>query len=131
MLCELDRSESTYLLEESASPFIDEGNGLTSERERVRMLLSLVAHAGGYKDDGRCPQYCLMSDARGRLHRLLLVWQTSVPVILLMPRDMQGVLLCSPGTINASAHNTVDAQRHVGDPYRVCLVWELMAPTTL
>ena len=37
------------LLGESASPFIDEGGGLTSERERVRMLLSLVAHAGGYK----------------------------------------------------------------------------------
>ena len=36
-------------MEESASPFIDEGDGLTSERERVRMLLSLVAHAGGYK----------------------------------------------------------------------------------
>ena len=30
---------------ESASPFIDEGDGLTSERERVRMLLSLIAHA--------------------------------------------------------------------------------------
>ena len=37
------------LLGESASPFIDEGDGLTSERERVRMLLSLVAHASGYK----------------------------------------------------------------------------------
>ena len=36
------------MLGESASPFIDEGDGLTSERERVRMLLSLVAHAGGY-----------------------------------------------------------------------------------
>ena len=34
---------------ESASPFIDEGDGLTSERERVHMLLSLVAHAGGYR----------------------------------------------------------------------------------
>ena len=30
---------------ESASPFIDEGDGIISERERVRMLLSLVAHA--------------------------------------------------------------------------------------
>ena len=30
-----------------ASPFIDEGDGLTSERERVRMLLSLVAHVDG------------------------------------------------------------------------------------
>ena len=36
------------MLGESASPFIDEGNGLTSERERVRMFLSLVAHANGY-----------------------------------------------------------------------------------
>ena len=28
----------------SASPFIDEGDGFTGERERVQMLLSLVAH---------------------------------------------------------------------------------------
>ena len=41
--------ESTYLLEESASPFIDEGDGLKSEREGVRSLLSLAAHVGGYK----------------------------------------------------------------------------------
>ena len=33
----------------SASPFIDEGDGLISERERVRMLLTLVAHAGRYR----------------------------------------------------------------------------------
>ena len=38
-----------YVLGESASPFIDEWDGLTSERERVRMLLSLVAHSGGYR----------------------------------------------------------------------------------
>ena len=37
------------LLGESASPFIDEGDGLTSEREGVCLLLSLVAHAGGYR----------------------------------------------------------------------------------
>ena len=37
------------LFGESASPFIDEGDGFTSERERVCLLLSLVAHAGGYK----------------------------------------------------------------------------------
>ena len=36
------------MLGESASPFIDEGDGLTSERESIRML-SLVAHAVGYK----------------------------------------------------------------------------------
>ena len=33
----------------SASPFIDEGDGFTSERERVHLFQSLVAHAGGYK----------------------------------------------------------------------------------
>ena len=37
------------LLGESASPFIDEGDGLTSEREGVRMVLSLAAHASGYR----------------------------------------------------------------------------------
>ena len=37
------------MLGESASPFVDEGDGLTNERERVRMFLSLVAHAGGYR----------------------------------------------------------------------------------
>ena len=37
------------MLGESASPFIGEGDGLTSERERVRMLLSLVTHADGYR----------------------------------------------------------------------------------
>ena len=37
------------MLGESASPFIDEGDGLTSEKERVRMLLSLVAYADGYR----------------------------------------------------------------------------------
>jgi len=34
---------------EGASPFIDKGDGFTSERMRVRMLLGSVAHAGGYK----------------------------------------------------------------------------------
>ena len=37
------------MLGESASPFIDEGDSLISERERVRMLLSLVAYANGYR----------------------------------------------------------------------------------
>ena len=51
LLCssELDRSNESLILEDSASPFIDEGDGLTSERERVRILLSLVAHANGYR----------------------------------------------------------------------------------
>ena len=82
-----------------------------------------------------------MSDARGRLHRLLLVWQTSVPVILLMRRGIYGVLPCSPDTVNANAHNTVDAQRHVGRALP-CLsgmgvdgthntIGKMSAPTTL
>ena len=36
-------------LGEGASPFIDEGDGLIGEREGVHMLLSLAAHAGGYR----------------------------------------------------------------------------------
>ena len=71
------------------------------------------------QDDGRRPQYCLISDARGRLRRLFLVWQTSVSAILLMPRVMQGVLPCSSSTVNASGHNTIDAQRHGGYPYHM------------
>ena len=41
----------------SASPFIDEWDGFTGERERVRMFLSFVAHADEGSNDGRCPQY--------------------------------------------------------------------------
>ena len=37
------------MLGESTSPFIDEEDGLTRERERVRMLLSLVAHVSEYR----------------------------------------------------------------------------------
>ena len=50
-----------------------------------------------------------MSDAHGRLRRLLLVWQMSVPAILLMPRGIHGFLPCLPSTVNVGAHNTVDA----------------------
>ena len=60
-----------------------------------------------------------MSDAHGRLRLLLPVWQMSAPTTLLIPGGMQGVLPCSPGTVNVGAHNTVDAQRHVGEPYRM------------
>jgi hypothetical protein len=85
----------------SASLFIDEGDGLTSERERksVCMLLSLVAHAVGYKmivgahntvDVRRmwevftvvagygkcwCPQHCGCPDACGGPYRVYLVWE--------------------------------------------------------
>ena len=41
--------EATACVGGSASPFIEEGDDFTSERERVRRLLSLVAYAVGYK----------------------------------------------------------------------------------
>ena len=45
-LKELSLNESVRLpIGGSASSFIDEGDGFTGERERVRMLLSLVANA--------------------------------------------------------------------------------------
>ena len=67
------------------------GIAFTSERERVRVckLLSLVSHAVGYK---------MMVGA----HNTICV------------RRMWEVLLYSPCMANDGAHNTVDAQRHVG-----------------
>ena len=41
----LNLKKLTSFVGGSASPFIEEGDGFTGERERVRMLLSLVAHA--------------------------------------------------------------------------------------
>ena len=38
-------------------PFIDKGDVFTGERERVRIFLSLVAHADEDSDDDRRPQY--------------------------------------------------------------------------
>jgi len=67
-------------LGESASPFIDEGDGLISERERVRMLLNLVAHAGRYRmmvgthNTVGCQMHV------GGYVILFWVWQMSVPV---------------------------------------------------
>ena len=44
---------------EGAHPlFIDKGDCFIGERERVRMFLSLVAHADEGSDDGRHLQYC-------------------------------------------------------------------------
>ena len=68
---------------ESAPPFIDEGDDLTSERERVRLLLSLVAHAVRYK---------MMVGA----HNTIVV------------RRMWEVLPYSPCMVDDGAHNTVD-----------------------
>ena len=76
---------------ESASPFIDEVDSLTSERESVcvRMLLNLVAHAVGYK---------MIVGARNTVD-VERMWEVSP---------------YSPCMANDGTHNTVDAQRHVG-----------------
>ena len=107
------------MLGESASPFIDEGGGLTSERGKVRMLLSLAAHASEYKMMVGTHNTVLMLDAREGLRCLLQVWQTSVPAILLISRGMQGVLPCSPGTVNVGAHNTIDASEARGGSFTI------------
>ena len=69
-------------------------------------MLSLVAYAVGYKmivgAHNTINVRCMW-----RLRRLLLVWQTSVSAILLMPRDMRGVLPCSSGMGVVGAHKTV------------------------
>ena len=76
-------SESlSSLLGESASLFIDEGDDLTREREIVRMLLSLVAHAVRYKT---------VVDVHNTVY-VRRLWQA---------------LPCSPGMANDGAHNTV------------------------
>ena len=45
----LNLKKLTSFIGGSASPFIDEGDGFTSERERVRVLLSLVTRVDGYE----------------------------------------------------------------------------------
>ena len=69
---------------ESASPFIVEGDGLTSQRKRewIRVLPSLVAHAVGY-------------ETVVGTHNIIYV------------RRMWQALPCSPGTANVDAYNTV------------------------
>ena len=59
LLCtnELIDSKMNYLLEESASPFIDEGDGLTSEGENMFAAKSCCPRRW-MQDDGRRPQYC-------------------------------------------------------------------------
>ena len=80
------------------------------------MLLSLVAHAVGYK---------IMVGA----HNTVCV------------RRMWEVLSYSPCVANDGAHNSVDAQRHVDEPYHILsgmgvdgghnTVGKMSAPTTL
>ena len=93
-LASLFGEELETFLGESSSPFIVEGDGLTSQRkrERIRVLPNLVAHAVGYEmvvgahnivyvqmhlagstmfawhGKRRRLQYCLCSDTSGRLY---------------------------------------------------------------
>ena len=107
---------------ESASLFIDEGDGLTSERERVRMLSKSCCPRRRVQVMVGAHNTILVSDACGRLRRLLQVWQTSMPATLLIPRAMKGVLPFSPGTVNDGAYNTVDASEARGRNLTV-FVW--------
>ena len=68
---------------ESASPFVDEGDGLTSERERVHIFLSLAAYDGGYRttvDAHNTVDVTVESQMHvGDLCHLLWARQTSAP----------------------------------------------------
>ena len=93
-------------LGESTSPFIDEGDGLTSERGRVYAMLSLVAHAVEYK---------MIVGAHNTVN-VRCIWEVAssssgmVDVSACHTVDAQrhvGVLPCSPGMVNADAHSTI------------------------
>ena len=61
-----------------ASPFIDKGDGFTSERVRVRMVPGSIAHADGYKimvgAYNTIGHRCRVPYACGRLCCLLQKW---------------------------------------------------------
>ena len=88
---QLIHQESVLLVGGSTSPFIDEGDGFTSERERVRLLVSLAAHADGYKMfvgthntvdvTVECPMHvggCVVFFGCGRRRRLPHCWYLDV-----------------------------------------------------
>ena len=73
-------------LGESTSPFIDEGDGLTRDRERVCVrMLSLVAHAIG--------------------HKMIVGAHNTINV-----RCMWEVASSSSGMVDVGAYHTIDAQ---------------------
>ena len=76
----------------STSPFIDEGDGFTSERERIRMLLSLVTHTDEYE---------------------IMVGAHNTVDVLLSVRRMWEVVLSTSGVQTSVPAYTVDAQMHV------------------
>ena len=111
-----------FLLGESASPFIDEGDGLTSEKERVRSLLSLAAHTGGYEmmvgthNTVECQMHVggYVVFFRYGKYRYLLYHRCR--------EACRGFYHVLPGTVNADAHNTVDALEAHGGSLSV-FVW--------
>ena len=101
----------------STSPFIEEGDGFTRERERVRTFLSLVAHADG---DGTMVGAVILLMS---LQNVRYMWEVELLSSRLkdvgtckniVSRTGGMALQCSPSTVNSGAHNTVDAQRHMG-----------------
>ena len=89
------------MLGESASPFIDKGDGLTRERERVHMLLSLVAHAVGYK---------MVGGAHNTVY-VRCMWEVTSSCL--------GI----SGMADIGIYYTIDAQRHVRGFHHVHSVW--------
>ena len=122
---------------ENASPFIDEGDGLTSERERVRILLNLVAHTGRYK---------MMVGAHNTVgcqmhvggHVIFVwVWQMSVPAYIVgAQRHVRSFTMFTRyDKFRCPQHYR--CQEACGGPYRMGVngahntVGKMSAPTTL
>ena len=83
-------------LGESASPFIDEGDGLTSKRERVRLLLSLVAHTDGYRMMVGAHNTIGCQMHMGGSVVLVWVWQMSVPAYVVdAQRHVRSFTMCT------------------------------------
>ena len=81
------------------------------------MLLSFVAHAGGYKIMvGAHNTVDVTVECQVHVGGCVCLLQeglTSVPAKYCLPRGVRGVSPCLPGMVNPGAYNTIDAQRHV------------------
>ena len=121
----------------SASPFIDEGDGLTSEREVVCLLLSLATNNGGYMMmvGAHNTIGCWMHV--GGYIILFWVWQMSVPTYIVDAQRHVRSFTMFPRYGKFQRHNVVYAQRHVGGPYRMGVngahttIGKKLMPTTL
>ena len=79
-----ESSKEIPLLGESVSPFIDEGDGLTSERESVcvHVCYSVLLPTLLGTRRSLVPTILFMSDTCGRLYHVRLVWQMMAPITL-------------------------------------------------